>query len=242
MRGRRGFTLIELLVVIAIIAILAAILFPVFGAARDRARMTSCASNLKQLHGGFLLYLGAWDDTLPLYTRKESDAYGFRLTWDMVLQDYLRNHQVVVCPSDDRSKGVTHPVYGTLLRSYSYPGGLGGDYKPYTPDAKALGDIPRATDTVLLAEREMNESAPATGANWDWYAVFDALGRSDHQAYDRGEEVDFARHRGRANFLFVDGHAAAKNGSPQGPFPAFPGYKVNKYGAAMCSYQDPLPR
>jgi len=242
MHQRRGFTLIELLVVIAIIAILAAILFPVFAAARDRARLSACCSNLRQLHGGFLLYAADWDETLPMWTSTELDRYRFKLTWDMLLQPYLRSHQVVVCPSDDRSKAVSHPVYGMLLRSYSYPGNLGGDYKTYVPDAKPLGDIPRPGDTVLLAEREMNEAAPPTGEHWEWYAVFDALGRSDHQAYDRGEEVDFRRHSGKAAFLFVDGHVSVRAGSPQGPFPVFPGYSVNKYGAAMCSYQDPLPR
>ncbi|MCD6351947.1 MAG: prepilin-type N-terminal cleavage/methylation domain-containing protein, partial [Armatimonadetes bacterium] len=64
---RRGFTLIELLVVIGIIAILAAILFPVFARAREKARQASCLSNLKQLALGFLMYIQDYDERLPRY-------------------------------------------------------------------------------------------------------------------------------------------------------------------------------
>src|SRR3954467_699588 len=63
--SRRAFTLIELLVVIAIIAILAAILFPVFASARERARQSSCTNNLKQLGTAFQLYIEAWDEVYP---------------------------------------------------------------------------------------------------------------------------------------------------------------------------------
>jgi prepilin-type N-terminal cleavage/methylation domain-containing protein/prepilin-type processing-associated H-X9-DG protein len=237
-----GFTLIELLVVIAIIAILAAILFPVFAKARDRARMTTCRSNLKQLGMAFGMYADNWDETLPLWTRTDLDAAGWQNSWDIVLQPYLKSHAVVVCPSDDRSKAVVHPTYGPLVRSYSYPGNLGGDWSPYVADAKSMGDVKRPTDTVLLGERQMEECAPAQPANWASYAVFDALGKNPRQTCDEGEEVDFHRHDGIANFLFVDGHVVSKNGKPQGPYPNFPGYTVNKFGAAACSYKDPLPQ
>src|SRR3990172_7506145 len=64
-RRKKGFTLIELLVVIAIIAILAAILFPVFSAAREKARQTSCLSNLKEIHLALLIYAGDWAQRVP---------------------------------------------------------------------------------------------------------------------------------------------------------------------------------
>jgi prepilin-type N-terminal cleavage/methylation domain-containing protein len=66
MHRRKGFTLIELLVVIAIIAILAAILFPVFAQARDKARQTTCTSNTKQTALAFMMYINDYDETFPL--------------------------------------------------------------------------------------------------------------------------------------------------------------------------------
>src|SRR5437868_6204128 len=76
---RRGFTLIELLVVIAIIAILAAILFPVFAQAREKARQTSCLSNLKQLSHAMLMYAGDYDELFPPVvaraSRQETNLY-----------------------------------------------------------------------------------------------------------------------------------------------------------------------
>src|SRR5579864_2083597 len=76
-RARNGFTLIELLVVIAIIAILAAILFPVFAQAREQARKTSCLSNQKQISTGFLMYVQDYDETFPLRT----PGPGLEQTW-----------------------------------------------------------------------------------------------------------------------------------------------------------------
>src|SRR5438552_6816904 len=74
-RRRRGFTLIELLVVIAIIAILAAILFPVFARAREQARKASCQSNLKQIVTGFLMYNQDYDETMPPWTNDGCSIY-----------------------------------------------------------------------------------------------------------------------------------------------------------------------
>ena len=76
----KGFTLIELLVVIAIIAILAAILFPVFAKAREKARQISCLSNLKQLGLGFIQYIQDNDSTFPASTASNSNVNA--LTWD----------------------------------------------------------------------------------------------------------------------------------------------------------------
>ena len=89
---RRGFTLIELLVVIAIIAILAAILFPVFARAREKARQTSCLSNVKQITLSALMYAQDYDETLPF-----GHSYGF--WWYQVLQPYANNEQIFYCPS-----------------------------------------------------------------------------------------------------------------------------------------------
>ncbi len=90
MTRHRGFTLIELLVVIAIIAILAAILFPVFARAREKARQASCLSNLKQIGTASTMYFGDYDEGLPPH----------RFDWSYMVEDgYIKNEQVLQCPS-----------------------------------------------------------------------------------------------------------------------------------------------
>jgi prepilin-type N-terminal cleavage/methylation domain-containing protein/prepilin-type processing-associated H-X9-DG protein len=107
---RRGFTLIELLVVIAIIAILAAILFPVFARAREKARQASCQSNLKQLVLAILMYAQDYDEALPHYSNfrnHTSGGWGVRnSTWYYNIYTYVNNVQAFRCPSyPDRSVG-----------------------------------------------------------------------------------------------------------------------------------------
>jgi len=104
---RRGFTLIELLVVIAIIAILAAILFPVFARAREKARQASCQSNLKQITLSWLMYIQDYDETLPpLYTDIRAlpgpPSGGYMHTPEL-LDPYTKNIQLWLCPSDKSS-------------------------------------------------------------------------------------------------------------------------------------------
>jgi len=94
---RSGFTLIELLVVIAIIAILAAILFPVFARARENARKSTCQSNLKQLSQAVLMYAQDYDETLPGANCEALDA---GRCWNLVAYPYIKNTGVFRCPSD----------------------------------------------------------------------------------------------------------------------------------------------
>src|SRR3712207_4026545 len=92
-----GFTLIELLVVIAIIAILAAILFPVFAQVREKARSTACLSNLKQIGMATRMYTQDYDDSLvPNYLWTSGSTYQW---WSDLLQPYVKNRDVFVCPS-----------------------------------------------------------------------------------------------------------------------------------------------
>ena len=117
---RRGFTLIELLVVIAIIAILAAILFPVFAKAREKARQTACLSNVKQLMLGIKMYVQDYDEVNP-YMRINLDGWsggmtggvarypgcvtGYFVPWFQAVMPYVKNTQLWNCPSQDAPSG-----------------------------------------------------------------------------------------------------------------------------------------
>ena len=107
-RKPRGFTLIELLVVIAIIAILAAILFPVFAKAREKARQTPCASNERQIGLGLLQYNQDNDEAFPI---GNADAVGkfYGEGWAGACQSYIKSPQLFKCP-DDSTNGNGYPV------------------------------------------------------------------------------------------------------------------------------------
>jgi prepilin-type N-terminal cleavage/methylation domain-containing protein/prepilin-type processing-associated H-X9-DG protein len=110
---QRGFTLIELLVVIAIIAILAAILFPVFARAREKARQTSCLSNVKQMALGALMYVQDYDERFPNYAMGSYTVSPW-VFWPHQFQPYIKNWQIYRCPSSQYSGSMTY--HGT-----SYP-------------------------------------------------------------------------------------------------------------------------
>jgi prepilin-type N-terminal cleavage/methylation domain-containing protein len=122
--GRSGFTLIELLVVIAIIAILAAILFPVFAQAREKARTTSCLSNLKQLSHAMLMYAQDYDGLfVPVMARPNRQEKNLYLTsWMYLLEPYTKSRGVYICPSSNhRNTDYTqNPSLPDLFRNYGY--------------------------------------------------------------------------------------------------------------------------
>jgi prepilin-type N-terminal cleavage/methylation domain-containing protein len=110
---RRAFTLIELLVVIAIIAILAAILFPVFAQAREKARQASCLSNCKQIGNATMMYLQDYDEAYPshytaagvgVHTLPDGRLFQGHVGWPLVIYPYIKNQQVFLCPSDENPR------------------------------------------------------------------------------------------------------------------------------------------
>jgi prepilin-type N-terminal cleavage/methylation domain-containing protein/prepilin-type processing-associated H-X9-DG protein len=173
--NRRVFTLIELLVVIAIIAILAAILFPVFAQARDKARQTSCLSNLKQIGLGMMMYTQDYDETYPYafaYTPPINGGNQFNIPYDAQLIPYVKNDRIFTCPSDTTGRITTMPFWDgsyrtrRIYRSYAYIGWMNtveGAAKGQTPDQNA-GMSPWARRVPLaneVATTQASIDAPA---------------------------------------------------------------------------------
>ncbi len=113
----RAFTLIELLVVIAIIAILAAILFPVFAQAREKARQTACLSNMKQIGIGLIMYSSDYDEQYP---PSQLGSGALLVSWPQIMQPYIKNEQVFVCPSSAPGGIPPDPklIFGGTARTY----------------------------------------------------------------------------------------------------------------------------
>jgi prepilin-type N-terminal cleavage/methylation domain-containing protein/prepilin-type processing-associated H-X9-DG protein len=117
---RRGFTLIELLVVIAIIAILAAILFPVFARAREKARQASCSSNLKQIGLAILMYAQDYDERYPCECHQLGQPNNAgNWCWRYDVYPYIKNWQVFACPSSNQSGGPGDSSYGYNCKNFS---------------------------------------------------------------------------------------------------------------------------
>jgi prepilin-type N-terminal cleavage/methylation domain-containing protein/prepilin-type processing-associated H-X9-DG protein len=195
MRRLHGFTLIELLVVIAIIAILAAILFPVFARAREKARQTSCLNNVKQLALSFAMYVQDYDETMPLVRNPNNRAstsgnvFSDRGTewWYQQLWPYFVNEQVMVCPSRLRSI------------SYGYNQRYLGDGSSGGPGAaRKLGDVEKPAETLCIGE--------SYGAYF--YAPRENCG-NPRESWTATMELNFAeqQHNDGGNLAFVDGHA-----------------------------------
>jgi len=190
---RRGFTLIELLVVIAIIAILAAILFPVFARAREKARQTSCLSNVKQLSLSVVMYAGDYDEIMPRYA--DRDCAGGRKNWFDVLEPYMKNTQILVCPSAN-----TIPVGIGVNYSHVHTcaGPSGGPY--YT--GRSLAELQVPAETMSLCD-----SAPG-------YLVYCRVCYPNGpRASDPTNRVPLTRHNEGANVGFCDGHAKWRKAS-----------------------------
>ena len=192
--ARRGFTLIELLVVIAIIAILAAILFPVFAKAREKARQTMCLSNLKQISMGWVMYATDYDGKMPGFTTCGTGPGCSYLNAKVV--PYLSNKNVFNCPSAPRTQyaidsyGNTH--YGAMYD-------LTGVRKcMIMASPMGLDDFPSVSNTILLAE-----SRYFYDPYWNDYGMgVDLIPVSGPWGYLR-----LGVHNGGSNFGFADGHA-----------------------------------
>ncbi len=177
---RKGFTLIELLVVIAIIAILAAILFPVFAKAREKARQSSCLSNEKQIGLACLQYFQDYDERL-LHYRYEV-PYALYRDWRNLIEPYLKNTQVLICPSAS-----TYALgYGWNYAYLGWPGQGGTS----TSAASSLGQVTNPSETIMLGEGK-NSTVVYPPSLPTYIASYG----------------DPSRHNEGANCTFVDGHS-----------------------------------
>ncbi len=152
--ARKGFTLIELLVVIAIIAILAAILFPVFARARENARRSSCQSNMKQIGLGIIQYVQDYDEKFP-NSSDTNNRVGNNIiaTWDLQIQPYVKSVQLLTCPSDTSTPTIDLGApFGQVKRSYSVANYING---------VAMASVQAPSYTVASTER--NQRDPVTG-------------------------------------------------------------------------------
>jgi prepilin-type N-terminal cleavage/methylation domain-containing protein/prepilin-type processing-associated H-X9-DG protein len=236
-RSKRAFTLIELLVVIAIIAILAAILFPVFAQARGKARAISCMSNTKQLGLGVLMYAQDYDEVFPLGVQNDWNE-----SWPVKVQPYVKSLEIFRCPDDgNRTQPDWTVGWAGIPISYSangfigwngsadvFIGVLGMGQTWVSPMTRSSADVGKPAETILLTDKHNADVLKAGGwgnlssfapgcviiGNTDWDGL--ATGRlpdgriAPTVAYPQGRNGSVSTtHSQMANFVFCDGHAKA---------------------------------
>ncbi|PQV64349.1 prepilin-type cleavage/methylation domain-containing protein [Abditibacterium utsteinense] len=232
---KKGFTLIELLVVIAIIAILAAILFPVFGRARENARRSSCQSNLKQIGLGILQYTQDYDETFPNIVSNSEPYYG----WVQLINPYIKSYQLFQCPSEPTSgsTNIVHAYYPDKNVSmsaadhtdYGY-NGLAADPPGSGLTGAKIAQMQQPSVGILINDQNptldggydgatmgMQRYAETTaylngvGSGAYCYGLIPAASMAtgdcgDRVTIDRGPNGASRRHLESANYLFADGH------------------------------------
>lgn len=187
----KGFTLIELLIVIAIIAILAAILFPVFARAREMARRSACQSNLKQLGLGIAQYVQDYDEHYPSVSDAQSVllSTGALQYWPYAILPYVKSTQVYRCPNEFATNAVSY-----LANNY-----VGKQNISVVTDTAATILLTDGNDSGNTATKLPTEPTTGNGLNEDYslYCQTYRIANSDHKT---------PRHMNRDNFLFCDGH------------------------------------
>jgi prepilin-type N-terminal cleavage/methylation domain-containing protein/prepilin-type processing-associated H-X9-DG protein len=204
----RGFTLIELLVVIAIIAILAAILFPVFAMAREKARQSTCLSNQKQLSTAMSMYIQDYDERFPNWRTivpvTPATPNG-TVTWVENMQPYCKNKNIWICPSDNINPEakilglgngtVAENSYWLNAYVFRWSGNT-----PTTPPSVTLAEINYPATSIVLSDGPVNGGQHVwPGPPMQWCGTPPAIHMSTCLASQQ-------RHSGGINFSFADNH------------------------------------
>lgn len=221
---RGGFTLIELLVVIAIIALLAAILFPVFARARENARRASCQSNLKQIGLGMTQYIQDYDEMMvpATYQTPFDPTYATDgRSWVDFIQPYVKSQQIFQCPSASTAALMTTPTgikSGYAINCYNVNTAA---HATTAPPAGSLGSfniklpaVEDAAGTVWAADGSWQYSSMANCPAFMGTTNNVSLNTSVTPAQMEAEGLGFAvipsRHLETMNVLYVDGHVKAQ--------------------------------
>jgi prepilin-type N-terminal cleavage/methylation domain-containing protein len=226
----RAFTLIELLVVIAIIAILAAILFPVFAQAREKARQTMCVSNMKQIGLGVQMYAQDYDEKMPynygyLWDEKGKQIPGTLLWWQDLVRPYVKNEQVYTCPSASphtqestwRPPGMPNPLIRDYIanaaataanRGYWPPGSkFEGRVGPFTNnwnnDSISLARIEDPSGTIAIIDGYRSDEIWAINQSDCWKPT----PQPPADATNRWPGFVAKRHNDGFTAAYEDGHA-----------------------------------
>lgn len=230
--NRNAFTLIELLVVIAIIAILAAILFPVFAQAKAAAKHAVTLSNHKQIGLTFAMYTNDVDDTLPRrstlnwngWATGECNATFGCESWDKLIIPYMKNYDIFTSGID---KAASVPLWngttkGQLKRSYDvtkymFPTVGGMSWAPnhsFFKSPVVLSSVPEGANTIMMVERRNSSSQDTKWweystywENWAWGTGTANTNSNTPDKYFSG--IDYSN-ANKAAFLFADGHVASK--------------------------------
>jgi prepilin-type N-terminal cleavage/methylation domain-containing protein/prepilin-type processing-associated H-X9-DG protein len=202
----RAFTLIELLVVIAIIAILAAILFPVFSQAKEAAKKTACLSNGRQIGIAYLMYANDWDDRLPF------GSFPVRgNSWTEQCQPYIKNRDIFRCPSDRSTNWTTPPL--PRLSSYLLNAWMMAALPPLEPTPyNSMTAVNQPSRTVFVAEAPDNSFQDHFNPRF-WGSPPELTDpvmneRTWDAAKQEPKSIEIRRHGGgNSNYFFLDGHA-----------------------------------
>jgi prepilin-type N-terminal cleavage/methylation domain-containing protein/prepilin-type processing-associated H-X9-DG protein len=217
---KQGFTLIELLVVIAIIAILAAILFPVFARARENARRASCQSNLKQIGLGIFQYSQDYDETMTPSNQTNS---GSSTPWHNLLQPYVKSTQIFRCPSNTTPgtdsqwvSGSNGADGGKIALSYKCNGSHADDgsySERWCATNTTVGVTARCSRPMDAVGTQM--PGPARLSKFESTAqtilVYEvnSLTNTEAGGMQPQQNLDVTNHLATTNFLFADGHVKA---------------------------------